>query len=649
MKFEKLFQPGQIGSLTLPNRIIMVPVTTRYDFEESDRLSRFYAERARGGAGLIFTGALQTIYPSRKTGAGRINLYDDSGIPKLKEWVKAIHDNGSRAAAQLATYNYWSKKGPEGTAETVGPSTVIVPREGLHPSVSLAEYLPPVRTLTPEEILMIEEAIGAAAARAREAGFDAIDLQCFAGNLLHRFTNPFLNRRSDQYGGNLENRMRFMTETIAAIKKKAGGDLPIISRIAGLDPIPWGLGVEDWQKMAAHLEKAGLHALTTFPRWHESKEPSPQMCVPRNAFVFVSEAIKKAVTIPVITNVRITDPLDAEQVLASGKADFIGLARPLIADPEWPNKAREGRVDDIRFCTACCRCYDDVFSDRFMSCSVNPQVGKEREYTIQRAEKGKKVFIIGGGPAGMEAARVAALRGHRVTLFEARDKLGGLLLYGVNPPYKEEWNTTIRFLTIQLEKLSVEVRMGKKCTAQEIEEEKPDVVIVASGSIPLIPGLPGIKGPNVATALDVLAGRRQAGQNVVIVGGGSTGCETGEFLAQKGKQVTILEMLARIGADYGPMNRYVVIDRLAAAGIRLETGVKVEAVTEKGVKVIRGGLYPEFFEADSVVLAMGMVSDDAVARTLEGKAPSVFKIGDAVKPAGVAEAMENAFQVAMQI
>jgi NADPH-dependent 2,4-dienoyl-CoA reductase/sulfur reductase-like enzyme len=321
----------------------------------------------------------------------------------------------------------------------------------------------------------------------------------------------------------------------------------------------------------------------------------------------------------------------------------------LIADPEWPNKAREGRADEIRFCTACCRCYDEIFSDRFMDCSVNPQAGREREYTIRRAEKGKKVFIIGGGPAGMEAARVATLRGHRVTLFEARDKLGGLLLYGVQPPYKEEWNTTVHFLATQMEKLHVDVRMGKKCTAKEIEEGKPNVVIVATGSIPLIPSLPGIKGPNAATALDVLAGRKQTGQNVVIVGGGSTGCETAEFLANKGKQVTILEMLARIGADYGPMNRYVVIDRLIAAGIRLETGVKVEAITEKGVRVIRGGLYPEFFEADSVVIAMGMVPDDAVARTLEGKAPSVFKIGDAVKPAGVTEAMESAFKVAMQI
>jgi 2,4-dienoyl-CoA reductase (NADPH2) len=649
IKLEKLFQPAKIGSLEIANRIIMTAVSTRYDFEESDRLARFYAQRAKGGVGLIITGALQTIYPGRKTGTGRISLYNDSGIPTLKEWVKAIHDNGSRAAAQLATYNYWSKKGTEGTAESVGPSSVVLPREGIHPMYSLAEYLPPDRELTPEEIGMIEEALAAAAFRAREAGFDAIEFQCFGGNLFHRFTNPFLNRRTDQYGGNVENRLRFMTESIARIKQKAGDDLPIICRIAGMDPVPWGMGLEYWQQIAVILQKAGVHALNIYPRWHESKEPAVQMCVPRNAFVHVAEGIKKAVAIPVITNARIVDPRDAEQILAAGKADFVGMARPLIADPDLPTKAREGRIDDIRFCTACCRCYDDYFSDRFVSCSVNPQAGMERQYAIQRASKSKKVFILGGGPAGMEAARVAALRGHRITLFEATDKLGGMILYGVNPPHKEEWKTTVAYLTTQLQKLKVEVKLNAAPAAEQIAKGKPDVVIIATGGTFYIPDLQGIKGPNVVTAIDVLAGRKQTGRNVVVVGGGSTGCETAEFLARKDKQVVILEMLPRIAADCGPANRYLLIERLVAAGIRLETGVKAEAVTQTGVKVIRAGLYPEFFEADTVVLSMGLVSDDKIARTLEGRVSSVFKIGDAAKPAAIKEAMESGFKIALQI
>lgn len=649
VKLEKLFESSKIGALELPNRIVMVAVSTRYDFEESNRLANFYAARARGGVGLIITGALQTLYPGRKIGAGRINIYNDEDIPKLSKWVKAIHDNGGKAAAQLATYGYWSKKGPKGTAENVGPSTVTLPRENIHPLFSLAEYLPPDRALTLEEISMIQDAIGDAASRAREAGFDAIELQCIGGNILHRFTNPFLNIREDQYGGSLENRVRMISESLANIKKKVGIDFPIICRIAGSDPVPWGLELDHWQEIASLLEKAGAHALNVYPKWFESREPLPQICVPRNAFVHLAEGIKQVVNIPVIANVRINDPLDAEQILASGKADIIGMGRPLIADPDLPNKAKEGRLEDIRLCTACCRCYDDVASDRYMSCAVNALAGREDQYTFTRVKKAKKIFIIGGGPAGMEAARVAALRGHHVTIFEAKDKLGGQLHYANLLPFKDEWNSTLHYLTAQLSKLHVEVRINETCTAKALEEGRPDVLIVATGATALMPDLPGIDGDNVATAIDIITGRKQAGQNVVVVGGGATGCETAELIAQKGKQVTVLEMLGRMGADYGPMNRWVVIDRLIAAGIRLETGVKAEAITEKGVSVIRAGLYPEFFEADTVVLALGMVPADAVARNLESKVPIVFKIGDAAKPAGFTEAIESGFKIGFQI
>ena len=647
IELKNLFTPAKIGPLALPNRIIMLPVTTRFDFEESNRLRNFYAARAKGGVGLIITGALQTLFPGRKVGAGKVNLYRDEDIPKLREWVQAIHDNGSKAAAQLATYGYWSKKGLAGTAESVGPSSVVLPREGIHPLFSLAEYLPPDRALTAEEIVLIQEAIGDAAVRAREAGFDAIELQCIGGNILHRFTNPFLNVREDRYGGSVQNRVRIITDSIAAIKRKVGHDFPIICRIAGTDPVPWGLGLEDWQAIASLLEKAGTHALNIYPKWFESREPLPQMCVPRNVFVDIAEGIRQVINIPVITGVRISDPLDAEQILADGKADFIGLARPLIADPELPNKAKAGQMEDIRLCTACCRCYDDVAAEGFMSCAVNALAGKEGDYTIERAAKSKRMFIVGGGPAGMEAARVAALRGHRVTLFEAKDVLGGQLQFASILPHKDEWNSTIRYLAAQLQKLQVEVRLNAKCTTQDIEAGKPDVLIVATGAVAFVPPLPGIDGNNVATAVGVLTGKKQTGDKVVIIGGGATGCETAEFLNQKGKQAIILEMLPQIGSDLGPMNRWVVIDRLYAAGIRMETGVKAESITAKGVRVVRAGLYPEFFEADSVVLAMGMVSVDTFAE--EDNGPTILKIGDAAKPAGVTEAIASGFKAGMQI
>ena len=648
-RLEKLFQPARIGRLELQNRIIMMAMTTRYDFEESNRLYDFYAARAKGGVGLIITGAHQALFPGRKTGTGRINLYSDESIPRLKPLVKAIHAQGGKAAAQLAAYGYWSKNGLAGTAESVGPSSVDLPRAGIHPLFSLAEYLPPDRALTIEEILRIEEAIGDAAVRALEAGFDAVELQCIGGNLLHRFTNPFLNVREDRYGGSLENRVRMISESIANIKAKVGSDFPIICRIAGADPVPWGLALEDWQAIAGLLETAGVHALNVYPKWFESREPLPQICVPRNAFVHLAEGIKQAVGIPVITGVRINDPLDAEQILVDGKADFIGLGRPLIADPDLPAKAKAGRLEDIRLCTACCRCYDDVAADRFMSCAVNAVAGREGAYRLSRAETARRVFIVGGGPAGMEAGRAAALRGHQVTLFEATDKLGGQIRTALALPYKAEWNSFIQYLSTQLHKLKVDVHLGERCSVKQVAEGRPDVLILATGAVPRIPDVPGAEGPNLVSVLDILSGKKQVGQRVVVLGGGSSGCEIAEWLHERGKSVTILEMRPRIGADYGPMNRWVVIDRLIAAGIRMETGVKAEAITERGVRVVRAGLYPEFFEADSVVLAAGMVPHDAAARELAEAVPTVIEIGDAAKVGGIAEAVESGFRAAMQI
>lgn len=646
---EKLFTPCKIGQLLIPNRFIMTAITTRYDFEESDRLEKFYAERAKGGVGLITTGALQTLFPGRKTGYGRVNIHTDDDVPQLRKWVRAIHDNGGLAAAQLATYGYWSKKGKEGTAEQVGPSKVVFPREGLHPLYSLAEYLPPIRPLSLEEIAIIQSAIGDAALRAQEAGFDAVELQCIGGNLLHLFTNPFTNTRDDEYGGSIENRLRIIAESIRDIREKTGNDVPVICRIPGLDMVPWGLDLKEWEKMALMLEDAGVDALNIYPRWYESRAPLPQMCVPRNAFVYLAEAIRQVVKIPVITGIRITDPVDAERIIKTGKADFIGMARPLIADPYLPLKAKEGRLGDVNFCTACCRCYDDVVADKFMSCSVNAMAGREGDLKIEPAKDIKSVLIIGGGPAGMEAARVAAIRGHKVVLFEKKQHLGGQLAVAAVPPFKGEWQNTIRYLSTQLEKLHVNIRTNEQCTIKNIEEEKPDVLILATGAVPQEPKLPGVDSKNVSTAIDILTNARQTGNSVVIIGGGMTGCETAEFLRQQGKDVTILEMLPRIGHEYGPMNRWVVLDRLVAAGIRLETGVKVQEITTKGVKAIRMNLYPEFFEADSVVLALGVVSDNLDDHTLGNKVERVFKVGDAVKPAGVKEAIESGFKIACTI
>ncbi|MFC1964148.1 NADH:flavin oxidoreductase [Chloroflexota bacterium] len=340
-KLEHLFEPIKLASLELPNRIIMPAVTTYYDFEGGNRQANFFAERARGGAALLITGALQTLYPGRRSDLSKVHLHNDADIPRLKEWTKVIHDNGSRAAAQLAVYGYWAKQGRESTPEDVGPSEVYLPLGEVKPSVAQADFYPKVRALTPEEIHLIVEQIGDAAVRAREAGFDAIELQCIGGNFFVRFITPFTNQRTDEYGGTLANRLRVLVETITNIKRKTGDDFPLICRIPGTDLASWGLNLEDWKDIAVFIEKAGVHALTLMPGWHESREPRDQMSVPRGAFAYLAEGLKQVVSIPVAAGTQINDPLLAERIIAEGKADMVTMGRPLIADPALPKKRRK--------------------------------------------------------------------------------------------------------------------------------------------------------------------------------------------------------------------------------------------------------------------------------------------------------------------
>jgi 2,4-dienoyl-CoA reductase-like NADH-dependent reductase (Old Yellow Enzyme family)/thioredoxin reductase len=645
---ETLFTPINIGPLQLPNRIIMPAVTTLFDLEENSRWVDFYVERARGGVGLLIVGGLQTLFPGRESRLGKVHLYSDRDIARLCELTAAVHREHGIVAAQLATHNYWAKNGKIDTAEYIGPSEVDIPTDGLHPSYCQCELLPRVRSLTVDEIIMIEEAIGDAAARARQAGFDAVELLVAAGNLLNRFLNPCTNQRKDEYGGSLENRTRIVVRAIADIQKKAGQDFPLICRISGLDMVPWGMELDSWQQIASLLENAGCHALSIYPGWHETRQPRHQMSVPRGNFVYLAKAIKEAVRIPVAANIRINDPILAEQIVAEGQADLVAMGTPLIADPYLPQKAKEDRLEDIRMCGACCNCWNRLVSGEPIDCTVNARVGRENQYLITRAGQSKKVFVIGGGPGGMEAARVAARRGHRVRLFEKKGKLGGQLLYATLPPYKEEWNNLIRYLSTQLKKLDVDIRLNKECTKETIDKAKPDAVIVATGATPIIPDIPGINGHNVVTALQVLDGSKEVGQNVIVVGGGAIGCETAEYLHRKGRRVTILEMTDCIGKDIGAWNQWVVMDRISK-DVRLQTHVKVDEIHEKGVKATKADSDSEFFKADTVVIAVGMKPVDRMANELKGTGTSLHIVGDCVRLGKVRDAIAAGFKAALEI
>jgi len=621
--------------------MVMLAIGTGYpepDGTVGDRFINFYVERARGDVGLI-------IVPFAPFDMGLSfipGLYDDRFIPDARRLTDAVHAYGTKIAPQFLGQYFWVNK-ENGSFEFIAPSPVFNRMIGATP-----------RAFTLEELHLLVGEYGEAGRRTREAGFDAIELHLGIGYLLNRFISPCTNKRTDEYGGGLENRMRFSLEIIDRIHKRAGKDYPIICRVSAEEFMKGGHTLEDSKKVVSILEAAGVQAMDVEAGWHECPEPLVVMSVPRGAFVYLAEEIKKVVNVPVVAAYRINNPELAEQILADGKADLIGLGRALLADPEFPAKAREGRTDEIRTCIACSNCLDNLltgYKSGTMSpafCSLNPRMGKEVEYAIEPARVVKRVLVVGGGPGGMEAAQVAALRGHRVTLCERGEELGGQLRVACLPRYKDELGCLIKNMASQVRKAGVEVRLNTEVTSELVEKENPEVLILAIGATPLIPDIPGVGQDNVVTAVDVLTRRRDVGETAIVVGGGMVGCETAEFLADLGKKVTIVEMLPKIGSDYGATYRHVVLRRLRKTGIKMETNVMVEEITDGGVKAKRDGIL-KFFPGDTVVLAVGFKPSKGLGEKLSGKVPAPYSIGDCVEPRRIREAIEEGFVLAREI
>jgi len=643
-QFKYLFTPIRIGTMEIRNRIVMLPLTT--GFCESDetlgnRFINFYAERAKGGTGLI-------IVPFSPVPAGspmEPGLYNDRFIPGVRRLTDTIHAHGAKVAAQLITSYHVMFK--DGLPEVVGPSPVMN---------QMLRIIP--RPLTVEEICHIVKEYGQAARRARKCGFDAVEVLVGGGYLLNRFLSPISNRREDEYGGSLENRMRIILEVIEGMRREVGKDFPIGCRLNVDEQMEGGHTVEDSRKVARILEKAGIQMINVYTGWHESPVPTVQASLPKGAFVHLAEEMKGCVGIPVIAANRINDPIIAEKVLAEGKADLIGMARALLADPELPNKTREGKVDEIVPCLACSNClteivttYKDWGKPVSTYCSVNPQAGKEAESIIEPTKTPKIVFVIGGGPAGMQAAITAAGRGHKVTLFDRRDELGGQLLIASIPPYKDEIMALVKSLAVRTRRAGVAIRLKTDVGPETIEEAKPDVLIVAAGATSLVPDIPGVNGQNVVSVDDVLTGAKSVSGNVLIVGGGMVGCETAEFLLERVKdvkQVTVLEMLKRMADNVSPTYRPFFLARLKKAGIKMETGTTVEEIAKDGVKVTREGV-TNFIKGDAVVLAVGFKANYPLDEKIRERVPEVYSIGDCVMPRTIKEAIEEGFHIGRKI
>lgn len=650
--FKLLFSPIKVGTMEVRNRIVMPPMSTGYgaaDGTVTEKILDYYEARAKGGVCLVIVEAT-AVNDVRKHLPISLGLFDDKQIPSWRELAKAVHSHGAKLATQLMdggpeSLSFLSGVQPVGPSPVAGRTFRQVPRE-----------------LSIEEIEGVINDFAEAARRAREAGLDAIEIHAAHGYaMVGSFLSPFFNKRTDIYGGSLEGRLRLLLEIVKRIKAKVGGDFPIIVRISGDDRVPGGRTLQETQFIAPILVEAGVDAFEvsggTIPTTFWAVVPPSGTPLALNAPF--AEAVKQVVSVPVICVGRINSPQLAEFILESGKADLVSMGRALMADPEMPKKAAAGDFEDIAPCVADnFGCIGSAMSGRPPTCIVNPAMGKEKEWAIVPAEKLKRVLVAGGGPAGLEAARVAALRGHQVTLFEKEHKLGGQVNLASVPPHMQEISQLIKYLSRQVEKAGVKVELGKEVTPELVEEMKPDAVIVATGASPLVPDdIPGIDKDRVVTAWDVLAGKAAtAARNLVILGGGLVGCETADFLAEAGDNlaagrtaVTVVEKLGDVALDMAFEARHLLMQRLHAKGVKILTSAEVKEIIDDGVLFVRDGREESIRNVDNVVLALGARPVDHLSEKINGIVAEVYVIGDAKEPRKVLEATAEGAEVSRRL
>ena len=633
---RRLFTPIKIGKIELKNRIIMPPMIDRLAVGGmvTEAVKDFYAARARGGVALIvLTPGIIDISMASDI---QLGIYEDRFIPSLKELTDLVHSSGALMGIELM---HLGRQGGEIEGyESVAPSPI---------PWSPHEEVP--RELTTGEVEDLVEKFAEGARRARDAGFDLVELHACHGYLLSGFLSPHTNRRTDKYGGDVEGRARLVVEIVRRIKEKLGSDFPVSCRINGADHIPGGVTLDLAPVTACLLEEAGADLIGVSSGAYGSYPVIvPPYDQPPGCNVHLAERVKEVVNVPVAVAGRLDDPWVADEVLVSGKADLIAIARGLLADPELPNKASRGEFRDIRKCIACNVCIDGNPSQP-ITCTVNPEVGREKEMEILPAPRPKRVLVIGGGVAGLEAARAAALRGHRVSLYEEDKEVGGQWILAAAPPYKEDHKVFLDYLSWQVERLGVERHVGKKVTAVMVEEIDPDVVIVATGATPLVPPIPGVEREEVTTAWDVLRGNG-VGQRVLVIGGGMTGLETAEFLAQQGKEVVVVEQLKRAGADMGATVRWHLMNRLKAQKIDIFTSTQIKEIRPQGAVVVTRNSGEETWEGfDAIVLAAGVKPRNEAASRIQGRAKEVYIIGDAAETRRGLEAIRDGAEIGRKI
>jgi 2,4-dienoyl-CoA reductase-like NADH-dependent reductase (Old Yellow Enzyme family)/thioredoxin reductase len=644
-QFIRLFKPLEARGTVLRNRIVLPAMNTNYadpDGSVSEKFTRFYVERGKGGAGLLIVSSAYIDRAAKKR-VGSLILDDDVFIPKLKGLTDAVHATGAKIFQQLNHNGRLLSSSKDLKTNfaggAVGPSPVPHLLTGEVPHV-----------LTKEEIAYMVEKFAQAARRAKEAGFDGVEIHGSHGYLINQFYSVYSNRREDEYGGSLENRMRFPLEVYRRARALTGERFLICYRLNVKDYAPVETPLEDLIALAMRLENEGVDFLHFSAGNSETPAFVLGLTPPGSALpgcnADLTGAVKVHLKVPVIAVGRITTPELAEQILREGKADMVAMGRALIADPYLPQKALRGEPHTIRRCIGCNQgCMDRLTQEKGISCIHNPEVGREGELSM--AQRPKKVWVIGGGPSGMEAALVAALRGHRVELFEKRESLGGQCMLAAVPPGKEDFDAVREFLEGELKRREVPVHTKVEVTAEKVAQEKPEVVILATGSIPLVPDLPGIRGGNVTNAREVIEGK-PVGQKVVVVGGGLVGVETALFLSAGGKRVVVIEMLDEIGRDAGSLNRARLKEELRKTDIEVRCRTKLLRVDEKSIDVESdNGI--ETIGAETIVIAVGAKSENPLLPELKRIVSEVYAVGDCASPRDMLAAINEAFDIALRI
>jgi 2,4-dienoyl-CoA reductase (NADPH2) len=668
MEIIKLLEPITINGLRIPNRTVMPSMGLAYtdDYTLTERFKAFYRERAEGGVGLMTVGPIAID----KAGSAPFMpaLFDDRYVEPLRAFIDELHrDTETKVATQLIHLGRAAFSMLTGVP-SIAPSPVPSKLSGETP-----------REMTLEDIEAVQDAYVQAARRAKEAGFDFVEVLACTGYLISQFLSPVTNRRTDAYGGPIENRMRFGLEVIARVREVLGKNFPLGVRIAGNDFMEGGHTNEESAIFAAETVKAGVDAINVTGGWHETYVPQLNTSVPSGTFVYLARGIKEKVSVPVFASNRLGDPFVAERALRSGACDMVCWGRPLIADPELPRKVKEGRFDEIVPCIACNQgCFDSIFSASAVFCIMNPRAGRELELQARRTARPKRVMVAGGGPAGMEFALTAAQAGHKVTLYEKEPVLGGQVNLAKASPGKADLGRIIDSMRGRMKSYGVKVELDSALTAEAIERERPDVLAVASGAVPAEIQVPGIDKPHVHCAWDVLMERvPDIGKNVVIVGGNATGCETAHFLtamgvpdpavftflmyhtaenpesAKKllhhaGRKITVVEMVNRLAGNVGRSARWPLMKSLRMMGVELRRGARLLEIRDDSV-LVETDEGRESIPADTVILAVGSRPVNDLAATVMTEGVKVVTLGDAKEPRKLTEAIREGFEEALKL